>query len=87
MNGEKMIVTQADKRAAQTERQKELMAQSVAEMRGRYPAIMKMKGSKILRLQAEAVWENFKIGEGRFLVRNGDRPRLITRREFLNEGY
>jgi hypothetical protein len=87
MNREEIIVTQADKRAAQTERQKELMAQAIAEARNRYPTIMKMKGSKVLRLQARAVWENFKIGEGRLVVRNDKRPRLVTRREFLHDGY
>lgn len=87
MNREKKIVTQADKRVAQTERQKELMAQAIAEVRNRYPTIMKMKGSKVLRLQARAVWENFKIGEGRLVVRDDKRPRLVTRREFLHDGY
>lgn len=87
MNREEIIVTQADKRAAQAERQKELMAQAIAETRNRYPTIMKMKGSKVLRLQARAVWENFKIGEGRLVVRNDKRPRLVTRQEFLHDGY
>jgi hypothetical protein len=87
MNREEIIITQADKRAAQTERQKELMAQAIAEARNRYPTIMKMKGSKVLRLQARAVWENFKMGEGRLVVRNDKRPRLVTRQEFLRDGY
>ncbi len=87
MNGEKIIVTQADKRAAHAERQKELMAQAIAGMRARYSALMKIKGSKILRLQARAVWENFKVGEGRLMVRNGNRPLLITRKDYLHNGY